>query len=314
MDGLIVIDKPVGPTSHDIVARMRRTLGERRIGHTGTLDPGASGVLPLVVGRATRLARFLAAGTKRYDATVVLGISTDTYDSTGTPVGPAHHGEWPGRAAVDAVLATFRGAFHQQPPIYSAKKLGGRRSYRIARAAAGGREGSGDGVSLSRPAPAPVTVYALELVDFDAGMLRLRVECSAGFYVRALAHELGERLHTGAHLGALRRTGVGELTLADAVPLAAVEIDRARTAAALIPMSRMLPGLGSVVLTTEGLRHARHGCDLGPTDFSAAVTPASGPGVPPLAYIRLLDQAGDLVGVGEPADAPGLLHPSVVLM
>jgi tRNA pseudouridine55 synthase len=121
MDGLLVLDKPVGPTSHDVVARVRRLLGEPRVGHTGTLDPGASGVLPLVVGRATRLARFLSGADKVYEATIQLGTATDTWDSAGTPAGSAFPGPFPDRMAIDRALDAFRGTFLQQPPAYSAK-------------------------------------------------------------------------------------------------------------------------------------------------------------------------------------------------
>src|SRR5438309_6499757 len=126
MDGLLVVDKPSGPTSHDVVARMRRILRERRIGHTGTLDPAATGVLPLVVGRATRLARFLSASDKTYEAAIRLGISTDTCDAQGGPVGAAHQGPWPSRDEIDRALDAFRGQFLQHPPAFSAKKIAGR--------------------------------------------------------------------------------------------------------------------------------------------------------------------------------------------
>src|SRR5437660_818196 len=121
MDGLLVIDKPAGPTSHEVVARIRRVLGERRIGHTGTLDPAATGVLPLVVGRATRLAQFLNASDKAYDAVIRLGVATDTGDAQGTPVGRQAHGDWPSRDTIERALATFRGTHLQQPPAFSAK-------------------------------------------------------------------------------------------------------------------------------------------------------------------------------------------------
>ena len=175
MDGLLVIDKPVGPTSHDVVARVRRILGEKRVGHTGTLDPRASGVLPLVVGRATRLARFLSAAGKSYDATIQLGVATDTGDSAGTPVGRAFKGTFPGRESIDRVLDAFRGTFLQQPPVYSAKKIGGRRSYRLARAASRTLPALPASPALPAladlPAPASVTVYALELGAVDDGRL-----------------------------------------------------------------------------------------------------------------------------------------------
>jgi tRNA pseudouridine55 synthase len=133
MDGLLVIDKPAGPSSHDVVARLRRVLGEPRIGHTGTLDPLASGVLPLVIGRATRLARFLSVADKAYDAVVRLGYATTTGDSEGTAVTPVVEGPWPSREVVDRALDGFRGTFLQRPPAFSAKKVGGRRSYQRAR-------------------------------------------------------------------------------------------------------------------------------------------------------------------------------------
>src|SRR5688572_13593351 len=136
MDGLLIIDKPSGPTSHDVVARVRRALGERRIGHTGTLDPAATGVLPLVLGRATRLARFLSASDKSYEAVVRLGVGTDTQDAAGAPSGPSYRGALPSREAIDRALDAFRGTFVQQPPAYSAKKIAGHRSYKIARATA----------------------------------------------------------------------------------------------------------------------------------------------------------------------------------
>src|SRR5262245_2728712 len=133
MDGLLVVDKPVGPTSHDVVERVRRVLRERRIGHTGTLDPLASGVLPLVVGRATRLARFLSGADKVYQATIRLGFATDSGDSLGAPIGPSYVGALPDEAAISRALEGFRGRFLQQPPALSAKKIGGQRSYRLAR-------------------------------------------------------------------------------------------------------------------------------------------------------------------------------------
>src|SRR5262245_22111215 len=157
LDGLIVIDKPTGPSSHDVVSRMRRVLGERRIGHTGTLDPLATGVLPLVVGRATRLARFMSASDKSYEAVVRLGVATDTADAEGSPLGSPFTGALPSRDEIDRALDAFRGTFMQQPPAFSAKKIGGKRSHRIARRAAWPQA----------PAPASVTVDRLDLVRVD---------------------------------------------------------------------------------------------------------------------------------------------------
>ena len=295
MDGLLVIDKPVGPTSHDVVARMRRVLGERRIGHTGTLDPNASGVLPLVIGRATRLAKFLSGGRKTYEAVVRLGIATDTFDAEGTPTGAPWTGPLPAREAVEAALAGFRGAFMQQPPAHSAKKIDGQRSYVAARA----------GLAV-RPEPAPVTVEHLDIVDLADGDLTLRVECSAGFYVRSLAHDLGVQLGTGAHLSALRRTVSAGLTIEDAMPLEFAERSRDDAVGAVLPLEAMLPQLPAVVLTDEGLLRVAHGRNVGRHDVASGPLDARVP-------IRLVDQRGQLVAIGESTEVPGVLHPSVVL-
>jgi tRNA pseudouridine55 synthase len=333
LSGLLVIDKPVGPTSHDVVARMRRVLGESRIGHTGTLDPNASGVLPLVVGRATRLARYLSGADKTYDAAIRLGIATDTYDSAGTPVGQPHAGALPDRETIDRALEAFRGAFQQQPPAYSAKKIDGRRSYALARAAA--READ---VSPRPSAPAAqpgharlpdavaVRTYSVRIVDLRTELLTVRVTCSAGFYVRSLAHDLGERLGIGAHLAALRRTQAGDVTLADAVPLDQLLTPDGRSTALkrLVPLANMLPALDAVTLTAEGVRRATHGRDLGPADFTEIPADPTKPGTvggvssspassSRLSGVRLLDVAGELVGVAEPL-AAGVLHPCVVLV
>jgi tRNA pseudouridine55 synthase len=296
-----VIDKPAGPTSHDVVADARRILGERRIGHTGTLDPNASGVLPLVVGRATRLARFLSAADKTYDAVVQLGIATDTCDSGGQPVGAPFAGTLPDRAAIDRALDEFRGTFLQEPPAYSAKKIEGRRSYRLARA-------TGAGTAV-RPAAAEVTAFTIALTGLTGDRLTLQVHCSAGFYIRSLADDLGRRLGTGAHLTALRRTRSGEATLHDAVPLTVLDGPSGRDAAlaALVPMSQMLPRMAAVTLTTDGLRRTAHGQVLSAADVATFPNVVRSP-------IRLLTAGGDLVGIAEAGEHPGALHPCVVLM
>jgi tRNA pseudouridine55 synthase len=340
LDGVLIIDKPVGPTSHDVVARVRRALRERRVGHTGTLDPAASGVLPLVVGRATRLARFLSASNKRYEAVVRLGFATDTGDAQGAPVGRTHDGSMPRRDEIDAALETCRGTFLQQPPVYSAKKIAGHRSYRLARAAA--RSVQRHAANAQNPeartqhaAPAPVTVHvgALSIISVDADRVTLDVSCSAGFYVRALARDLGDRLGTGGHLAELRRTRSGDYGLADAIALDIVERDRESAATAFIPLARLLPQLSWVVLTPQGVTHAHHGRELAPPDLmsrggssqtidgsvsvdegsvSSGVEGSVLSGVD--GWIRLLDSAGRLVGLARARGASGLLHPAVVLM
>ena len=165
-DGVLVIDKPAGPTSHDVVARVRRLLGESRIGHTGTLDPLATGVLALVVGRATRLAQFMSGDDKGYDATVRLGFPTDTRDAHGEACGVRFEGEWPSREQIDRALDAFRGTFLQQPPAFSAKKISGVRSYRIARAAAGHRLSSN---GAGAPPPARTDADARPRISMSSG-------------------------------------------------------------------------------------------------------------------------------------------------
>jgi tRNA pseudouridine55 synthase len=341
MDGLLVVDKPAGPTSHEVVARVRRALGERRVGHTGTLDPAATGVLPLVLGRATRLARFLSASDKSYEAVVHLGVATDTHDAEGVPVGAPYQGPLPSRDAIDRALDAFRGTFLQQPPAYSAKKIGGRRSYELARAASRDSQLSCNGAGAPPPAPTDadaspetarhatpareprreprhggrrsladpvsVTTHTIELVSVDGDKVTLRVECSAGFYVRALADDLGERLGVGAHLFTLRRIRSGDFALDQALALDAIEREPDRGIAAVIPLSRMLPRLPSVTLTSQGVRHAAHGRNIGPEDARGEVKFLQG-------FVRLLDPSGDLVAIAAQAGASGLLHPAIVLM
>ena len=313
MDGLLVVDKPEGPTSHDVVARVRRATGERRIGHTGTLDPAASGVLPLVLGRATRLARFLSGNDKSYDASIRLGLATDTYDAQGEAVGRPYDGPLPSVAEIEEALDGFRGTFLQQPPRYSAKKVNGRRSYQLARTAK--RKHPGHPVLHAQsalPAPLQVTARAIELVGVAADTIALHVHCSAGFYVRSLAHDLGERLGVGAHLSALRRTSSGELTLADAVPLAALEREPESAARFLVPLSKMLSRLPALVLTAEGVRWALSGRDL--DQGSGGLFASSAPEKTRELFFRLMDLQGKLIGIAEPSSAEGLLHPSVILV
>ncbi|HEY7287877.1 MAG TPA: tRNA pseudouridine(55) synthase TruB [Vicinamibacterales bacterium] len=309
MDGLLVVDKPAGPTSHDVVNRMRRVLGERRIGHAGTLDPGATGVLVLLVGRATRLARFLNGSDKTYDAVVRLGQRTDSGDADGTPVGPPHTGALPSPNHVERALEPFRGAFLQQPPAFSAKHVDGTRSHRIARSA---RRAGTAIAEQSRPDPVAVTAHDITVVAIDGADVSLRVACSAGFYIRSLADDLGERLGTGAHLRSLRRTASGDFGLDRALPLDEIERDPGRAAAATLPMADAVPGLPAVTLTPEGVRRALQGRDLdaGRVDWGAK---ASAERDGRMRYVRLLDPAGELIGVAEPARVPGFLHPFVVL-
>jgi tRNA pseudouridine55 synthase len=316
MDGLLLVDKPVGPTSHDVVARVRRLLGERSVGHTGTLDPLASGLLALVLGRATRLARFLSASDKIYEAEVRLGVATDTYDAQGRVVSTMDGGALPSRERIERALDAYRGTFLQQPPAYSAKKIDGQRSYKIARRARSLPARPAHPAHPALPAPVTVTAHAIDVLACDGDRVMLRVCCSAGFYVRSLAHDLGQQLGVGAHLTALRRTRSGAFTLADAVTVDALEQQPDASARRVVPLSAMLTDFQAVVLTADGVKRVLHGQDVGFGDTEKGVRPLfsdreSQKG--PYPFFRLLDPAGDLIAVAEPVGASTLLHPSVVL-
>ena len=298
MDGVLVVDKPPGPTSHDVVARVRHLTGISRVGHTGTLDPLASGVLTLVLGRAARLAQFLSGAEKEYTTQIRLGLDTDTYDVTGQPreprTGPSL--DTLDRRQIEQVLQVFRGSYLQKPPPFSAKKIEGTRAYVLARR----------GVPV-QPKSAPVLVSRLELVGFRENMLELSMTCSAGFYVRSLAHDIGERLGTGACLQALRRTRTGDFRLEEAIPLDLLERDPAGARARIVPMSQLLTGLPGVTLTSDGARRAARGNLVGPVHLMQPLAAVC-------SRVRLLDQEGQLIAIAEPAGEPGFLHPGIVVM
>lgn len=287
MHGVLVVAKPAGPTSHDVVALVRRLAGTRRIGHGGTLDPFASGVLPLFLGGATRVVEYHLADDKAYRATICFGSTSTTDDLDGdlTPVeSPVIE-----RAEVEAALTAMLGRQLQRPPAYSAIQVGGRRAYALARA--------GETVELP---PRAVTLHALELLEWDEAdparpIAIVDVRCSAGTYVRALARDLGERLGSGAYLGALVRSGSGPFRLEDAHPLERVR----ETAAAdgpegvrrlLLPMDTGLDAMPAVPLTESEIADATQGRFVRP----AAGVLAADEGV----AVRLLDAAGVLVGLG----------------
>jgi tRNA pseudouridine55 synthase len=303
VDGVLVIDKPAGPTSHDVVARVRRALRTRRIGHTGTLDPLATGVLPLVIGRATRLAPLLSGADKEYEAGVRLGRATDTYDAADLAGAPPDPPEDVDLARIEGALHGFRGTFAQSPPAYSAKKIDGVAAYKLARAQ-----------TPVLPRPVQVTVTRLSVESYAAGLVRLRVCASAGFYVRSLAHDLGARLGCGAYLESLRRVRAGAFSAASAVPLADVEADGIDAARHILPMEALLPELPHVVLNERGSRRAAHGNDLAPEDWTGdnAPPPCRLEG-PPGQYWRLVRSDGSLLGLAQ-SRSGGLLHPAIVLM
>lgn len=305
-DGVLVVDKTEGPTSHDVVTIARRALGVSRIGHTGTLDPMATGVLPLVVGRATRLAQFLTASDKSYEATIAFGRTTDTYDATGREIDRSDHR--PPRDALEQALARFRGTFEQTPPAYSAKSIDGERSYELARKGARRHQKGGTLVPPTRPRPVTVTVKQLEILSFDGETARVDMQVSAGFYVRALAHDLGQALGCGAVLTALRRTRSGEFGLERAVPLAdLLQSPREPLTARLVPFRELLKDLPSVTLRSEKqLERLKNGVEITPADLVKALAE-----FPPI--VRLIGPDGNLAGLAKPSKTAGNLHGWVVL-
>jgi tRNA pseudouridine55 synthase len=246
-EGGLVIDKPGGMTSHDVVAGVRRALKQPRIGHAGTLDPMATGVLPLLLGRATRLAQFVSSADKTYLATVRFGQATTTYDAEGDPVGPASRVTLE-RPALEHLLERFRGRQVQSPPAVSAKRVGGTRAYVLARSTP----------DLQLP-PVTVEVHALTLVGVDGADAHLRLDVAAGYYVRSLAHDLGVALGTGAHLVALTRERSGAFTLEQAVPLREVLESPAAVVPRVIPAVDLLAGLPRVAVDATAAARIAHG-------------------------------------------------------
>jgi tRNA pseudouridine55 synthase len=277
------VDKPAGITSHDVVQRVRRILGTRAVGHTGTLDPFATGLLVVLVGRATRLARYLESRPKTYLATARLGLRTTTDDLTGEPLG-APSLEPVAERRVRGVLAGLQGAQRQRPPQFSAKRIAGERSYRKAR--------RGEAVEL---AEVDIVVHGLDLIEYSPPDLTFRATVSAGTYIRALARDLGERLGSGAHLTSLRREAIGPLRVDQALPL-----DRL-TPAGLLPPEAVLDHLPSVSLDQAEVQAVSHG--------RAVMDPRAESGRDQEPVALLAD--GALIAVARPSE--GWLHPTVVL-
>ena len=246
LGGVLNVDKPAGCTSHDVVGRVRRLAGLRQVGHAGTLDPMATGVLVLCLGRATRLLEYLTGQPKSYLAEVTLGATTDTYDAEGEtvdrrPVTAVTHEQ------LDGALDAFRGEIMQRPPAYSALKRDGVPLYQRARA--------GEQVEVEAR---PVTVYSLELLAFDGQTVQLRIRCGAGTYIRSIAHDLGQALGCGGHLSALRRTAVGPFTVHDAVTLARLA-EAGALPDALLPADAAVAHLPQVEMDAADAARLLHG-------------------------------------------------------
>ena len=306
MDGLLVIDKAAGMTSHDVVAGARRILKERRIGHTGTLDPFATGVLLILVGKATRLAQFLSGVDKEYEAIIRLGYATDTGDRMGTPLpGPTgtRKRRWPAEE-IEAALASLRGYVDQIPPMYSAKKIGGKKLYELARR----------GEEIERE-PIRVCIHEFEAIKPDGQLIKdnldgtfdlhVHVACSAGTYVRTLAEDFGKRLSVGAHLAELRRTRVGDFSVTNAVTLEQLKTSFGEEALGTIMLqpNAALSRLPFVHLNADDVRRARHGMEVKVAEYDW----------PDGEKVKMCDVDDHLIAIGDYDAKARHLHPSVVL-
>lgn len=315
MNGVLIIDKPAGITSHDVVARVRKILGERRVGHTGTLDPFATGVLVMLAGRATRLAQYLSGAEKEYEAVIRLGYATNTGDVTGTRIDTAAtdfttetqsyteiH-----REDIETALASLRGEIEQTPPMYSAKKFAGQKLYELARR----------GEEVERK-PVRVTVSEFEAIAPDGPLLmgnddgsqdlKVRVVCSAGTYIRTLAEDFGQRLGLGAHVASLRRTRAGRFTIAEAFALERLSelAELVQIESALISPDAAISHLPAVNLGADEVSRTLHGADL---QIESAEVSDWSDGQP----VRMRDAGGDLVAVGIYDKSRETIHPKVVI-
>jgi tRNA pseudouridine55 synthase len=308
LDGLLLVDKPAGPTSHDIVHLARRSLKTTRIGHTGTLDPLASGLIILVLGRATRLASFLSSHDKCYEGSARLGFGTTTYDRTGAPLGVAVDATGIVLDEIESVAATLRGESLQTPPPYSARKVGGERLYRRAR--------RGQPVTA---ASTPIRVDRFHVTRPVPGEILFETRVSAGTYVRALVHDLGRRLGCGAHLSELRRTAIGTFRVDDALPLARI-IERpleVEGSPAFLHFDRVpldLPLVEAADSEVPSLLAGRPFRAVGtvapPEPLDASRRPSSSSS--PLRQVR--DRAGRLLGLATPGDSEGVYLPRRVFL
>ncbi|HET7230000.1 MAG TPA: tRNA pseudouridine(55) synthase TruB [Longimicrobium sp.] len=274
--GVLPVDKPEGPTSHDVVARVRRALGTRAVGHTGTLDPFASGLLLVCVGPATRLAEYLTGLPKVYVATMRLGAATDTDDLTGEVIGGSDAWRSVTREQVEAALQAQVGTIQQLPPIYSAKKVDGERMYAAARR----------GEAVERK-PATVNIYSIRLLGMDLPDVEFEVECGAGTYIRAIARDAGDLLGVGGHLRTLRRTRVGPHAVERAVPLDLLDQAERVREAMLTPLEAVAH-LPRAIVDEPGIAALRHGRALS----ASAEIPAGRP-------VALATEEGTLLAIGE---------------
>ena len=303
ISGVLIIDKPAGLTSHDIVAQVRRILGIRQVGHFGTLDPFATGVLPVSVGKATRFAQFYLKSRKAYEGTMRFGFSTDTYDTTGQPTSESSSVVLD-RDMLEKIFREFTGRLMQTPPPFSAKHVGGVRAYELAR--------QQKPVSL---APVEVEIYALELLGIERQDVQFAVECSGGTYVRSLAHDLGQKVRCGAYLAGLRRTGVAEFKESQAVTLdrLAAAVEEKRIENCLVPLEALLPEFPELVVRGRQEVGVRHGHAFELAQSARASRGANAGCSPVAALLKILNGERRLIAIARHVDG-SVYHPDLVLV
>lgn len=305
MDGLILVDKPQGATSHDVVARIRRILAQQRVGHFGTLDPLATGLLQVAVGSATRLFPYYSKHDKIYSGEMRLGFSTDTYDAQGKPTSE-ESGGLPGRGILVEAMKRFVGPLEQVPPPYSAKKVEGKPLYKWARAK-----------KIVRPKASPVVVYAFNLKAYSPPLVKFDVHCGSGTYVRSLVHDLGQTLGCGAHLASLRRLSVGGHGIREARSLEEIEklAGEGNREGFLLPLESLLPEAPKAVLSEPGCRRLQKGSPL-PAEFVLKLIPAvpsSAPAAESSQAYRLFSLEGRFLALARPVEGERALLPFLVL-
>jgi len=305
MDGLILVDKPQGATSHDVVARIRRILAQQRVGHFGTLDPLATGLLQVAVGSATRLFPYYSKHDKIYSGEIRLGFSTDTYDAQGKPTSEESAG-FPDRGILVEAMKRFVGPLEQVPPPYSAKKIEGKPLYKWARAK-----------KIVRPKASPVVVYAFNLKGYSPPLVKFDVHCGSGTYVRSLVHDLGQTLGCGAHLASLRRQSVGGHGIREARSLEEIEklAGEGNREGFLLPLESLLPEAPKAVLSEPGCRRLQKGSPL-PAEFVLKLIPAvpsSAPAAESSQAYRLFSLEGRFLALARPVEGKKAFLPFLVL-
>jgi tRNA pseudouridine55 synthase len=303
ISGVLVIDKPAGVTSHDVVAQVRRILGVRQVGHFGTLDPFATGVLPISVGKATRFAQFYLKSRKAYEGTMRFGFSTDTYDTTGKPISEMLPVVLD-REIMERMFREFTGRLMQTPPPFSAKHVGGVRAYELAR--------QQKPVSL---APVEVEIYALELLEIRGDQVEFAVECSGGTYVRSLAHDLGQKVHCGGHLGSLRRRGVAEFKESQAVTLDGLArvVGEGKIETCLVPLEALLPEFPELVVRGREEVGVRHGQAFELAQSMRSGRSANAGRSPVAALLKVMNPQRRLIAVARHVGG-SVYHPDLVLV